>query len=173
MKSAGARKIAPTRYLPSRPGPAEGGGAATTGGSAVIPPALMSRLLPCLVRRGGCCLELRGDARRVARRLEEVLEQSPLARAGGRAERRRLLVRHVEHDGLRGADRCFRGAGDRIRIDARRDVLVAGPEAALLRPDLRGRRGGEVLHERLDRRGVAERDEEVATDLDRAGIRAG
>src|SRR5919204_2429709 len=99
MKSAGPRKITAIRYRPSRPGSAAGGGAATTGGSAVTPPALKS-LLPLLVRgcRGG--LELLGDPGRVARRLQEVLEDAPLALARGRSERRRLLVRHVEDDGL-------------------------------------------------------------------------
>src|SRR5436309_7000461 len=111
MKSAGPRKNTPTRYLPSLPGSAEGGGAATTGGSAVIPPALTS-LLARLVRRCGGRLELRCDALRVVRRLEEVLEDSPLALSGGRAEGRRLLVRHVEHDGLRGADRSLRRPRD-------------------------------------------------------------
>src|SRR5437879_11752566 len=44
MKRAGARKSAPTRYLPSLPGSPEGSGAAATGGSAVIPPALIAPL---------------------------------------------------------------------------------------------------------------------------------
>src|SRR6266404_2184903 len=160
MKSAGARKIAPTRYLPSRPGSWEGGGAATTGGSAVIPPAVIESLLPCLVRRGGGRHELGGDAGHVAGRLEEVLEQAPFARAGGCAEGRRLQVGHIEHDRLRGADRSLRRPRDRVRIDARGNVLVTGPEATLLRPDLSGGRCREVLHERLDRRVVAESDEQ-------------
>src|SRR5437763_7472256 len=170
MKRAGPRKNTPTRYLPSLPDSAEGGGAATTGGSAVIPPAL-TFLLARLVRRCGGRLELRCDALHVAGRLEEVLEDPPLALTGSRAERRRLLVRHVEHDGLRTPDRSLRRTRDRVRIDARRNVLVARPEAPLLRPDLGRLRGGEVLHERLDRGRVAERDEQVAADLHRARVR--
>src|SRR5436309_7391008 len=97
MKSAGARKTAPTRYLPSRPGSAPGGGAATTGGSTATPPALKA-LLALLVGRCRCRLELLLDAGHVTRALQEVLEDPPLALAGGGAERRRLLVGHVEHD---------------------------------------------------------------------------
>src|SRR5438105_7940666 len=107
MKRAGPRKTAPTRYLPSLPGSAEGGGAAATGGSAVIPPALKS-LLALLVGRHCGRFELRGDALCVVGRLEEILEDSPLALAGGRPEGRRLLVGHVEDDGLRRADRSLR-----------------------------------------------------------------
>src|ERR1700733_8121535 len=105
MKSAGPRKIAPVRYLPNRPGSAVGGGAAATGGSAVIPPALIELLLALLVCGCSSGLELFLDAGHVARRLQEVLEDPPLALTGGGAEGRRLLVRHVEHDGLRAADR--------------------------------------------------------------------
>src|ERR1700726_2227861 len=97
MKSAGARKNAPTRYRPSLPGSPVGGGAATTGGSAVIPPALMSLLL---VRRRCCGLELFLDPADVLGVLQERLEEAPLARARRGAERRRLVVGHVEHHRL-------------------------------------------------------------------------
>src|SRR5689334_21205564 len=150
MKSAGARKSAPTRYLPSLPGSAVGAGAATTGGSAVTP-AVGTPLLRLLVRGGRGRLQLLLDPGDVLRVLQEVLEDPPLALAGRGAERRRLLVRHVEDDLLRLDDRRFGRAGDRIRVDARRDVLVARPEAALLRPGLGGLRGGEEVHERADR----------------------
>src|SRR2546428_686903 len=43
---------------------------------------------------------------------------------------------------------------------------VAGAEAARLRPRLSCRSGREELDERLDRRRVTERDEQVARDLD-------
>src|SRR6266536_5461202 len=168
MKRAGPRKTAEVKYFPSRPGSAEGGGAAATGGSAVIPPALNS-LLPLLVRGRRCSLELLRDSVHVARLLEEVLEQLPLALAGCPAERGRLLVGHVEHDRLCGLDRCLGRLRDRVRIDARRHVVVAGPEAARLRPRLRSRGGGEELHEGPDGRSVAEGDEQVAGDLRGAG----
>ena len=67
-------------------------------------------------------------------RLQERLEDAPLALADGRAERRRLLVRHVEHDALRALDRRTDRAVDRVRVGARRHVVVAGREPALLRP---------------------------------------
>src|SRR4051812_10367853 len=107
MNSAGVRKIPPTRYLPSLPGPAEGGGAATTGGSAVIPPALIASLLALLVRGSCSRFELLLDAGDVLGVLQEVLEDSPLALSGSCAEGRRLLVGHVEHDRLRGRDRSL------------------------------------------------------------------
>src|SRR6266568_4522098 len=167
MRTAGARKNAPVRYLPSRPGSAEGGGAAATGGSAVIPPALTS-LLALLVRLRRRGFELLCDAARVTGGLEEVLEEPPLALGGGPAEGRRLLVGHVEDDRLRGLDRPLGGLRDRVRVDAGRHVVIAGAEAARLRPRLGGRRRGEVLHERLDRRRVTEGDEKIAGDLDAA-----
>src|SRR6266849_3795563 len=123
MNRAGARKLAQTRYLPSLPGSEEGGGAARTGGSAVIPPALTESLLALLVRRCCGCFELRLDAGDVLGVLQEVLEEAPLALCGSRAEGRRLLVRHVEHDRLRRRDRSLGRLRDRIRVDARRDVL--------------------------------------------------
>src|SRR5581483_3023000 len=142
----------------SLPDPAEGGGAATTGGSAVIPPALTrTSLLALLVGRRGGRLELLLDPRHVLRVAQELLEQPPFALAGRTAERRRLLVRHVEHDGLRAEDRGLARLRDRVRIHARRHVLVARAEAALLRPDLGRRCGREVLDESLDGRVVAER----------------
>src|SRR5438874_196642 len=172
MKSAGPRKSAPTRYLPTLPGSAPGGGAATTGGSTATPPAL-NALLALLVGRCRGGLELLLDPGDVLRVPQEGLEDPPLALSGGGAERRRLLVRHVEHDRLRLPDRGLGRPGDRIRVDARRDVLVARAEAALLRPRLGGGSGGEELDECLDRRGVAERDQEIAADLDRARVRSG
>src|SRR5260221_2582315 len=168
MKRAGARKIPPTRYLPSLPGSEEGGGAATTGGSAVIPPALTESLLALLVRRCCGCFELLLDAGDVLGVLQEVLEETPLALCSSRAEGRRLLVRHVEDDRLRGRDRSLGRLRDRVRVDARRDVLVARAEAALLRPRLGRRRGREEVDERADRPRVAERDEQVAAELDSA-----
>src|SRR5438270_12429540 len=159
-------------YRRHPPGSAEGGGAATMGGSAVTPPALTALLLALLVRRGSRSLELLLDAAHVLRALEEFLEDPPLALAGGGAERRRLLVGHVEHDRLRGAERRFGRPRDGVRIDARRHVVVAGSESADLRPHVRGLRRREELHERLDRWGVAERDEQVAADLDRARVGA-
>src|SRR5580765_5288166 len=134
MKRAGARKTAPIAYLPSLPDSAGGGGAATTGGSAMIPPAVIPSLLGLLVRRRCRRFELLLDAGDVRGVLQELLEDAPLSLAGGGAERRRLVVRHVEHDGLRGPDRRLGRPRDRVRVDARRDVLVAGPEAALLCP---------------------------------------
>src|ERR1051325_4856233 len=157
---AGARKTAPTTYLPSRPWSAEGVGAAVTGGSAVmLPPA--KRLLPLLVRLRRRGLQLAGDAVHVLRVLEEVLEQSPLALAGGAAERRGLRVRHVEHDRLRLRERDLGRARDRIRIHARAHVVVPGPEAAGLRPCGRCLRRREELDERPDGRCVLEGDDRV------------
>src|SRR5581483_4414268 len=174
MRSAGARKTAVVSARPSLPGSAEGGGAATTGGSAVIiPPLTRSLLLALLVGRSSGRLELLLDARDVLRVAQELLEQAPLTLTGRTAERRRLLVGHVEDHRLRGEDRRLARLRDRVRIDARRHVLVARAEAALLRPDLGGLRGGEVLHERLDRLIVTERHEQVARDLDGARPRAG
>src|SRR5581483_1383674 len=137
MKIAGVRKSAPVRYRPSLPGSESGGGAATTGGSAVIPPTPNELLLVRGLRRR---FELRLDAGDVARVLEELLEQPPLTLARRRSERRRLVVGHVEHDRLRRQDRGLARAGDRVGIDARRHVVVAGPEPALLRPRLGGLR---------------------------------
>src|SRR3954468_13407796 len=174
MKRAGARKIAPMRYLPSLPGSEEGGGAARTGGSAVIaPPPLIASLLALLVRR--CCgrFELLLDAGDVLGVLHEVLEEAPLALRSGRAEGRRLLVRHVEDNRLRGRDRSLGRLRDRVRVDARRDVLVARAEATLLRPRLGRGRGREEVDEGADRGRVAERDEQVAADLHAARVRAG
>src|SRR5438105_6170901 len=152
-------------YRRHPPGSAEGGGAATMGGSAVTPPALTALLLALLVRRGGRSLELLLDAAHVLRALEELLEDPPLALAGGGAERRRLLVGHVEHDRLRGAERRFRRLRDRVRIDARRHVLVAGAEAPELRPGLCGRSGCKELHERHDGGCAAEPDASTAPHL--------
>src|SRR4029079_17896589 len=117
MITAGARKTAVVRIRPSLPGSDEGGGAATTGGSAVIPPALKRPvLLALLVGRGRGCLQLLLDARDVLRVPEELLEQPPLALPCRAAERRRLLVRHVEHDGLRGSDQGLASAGYRVGV---------------------------------------------------------
>src|SRR5215471_21563780 len=102
----------------NRPGSAPGGGAAATGGSAVIPPELTSLLV-----RGGCRrFELLLDARHVLRVLEELLEQAPHALARGRAEGRRLVVGQVEDDRLRVQQGHLGRAGDRIRVDTRRNV---------------------------------------------------
>src|SRR5260370_686536 len=133
--------------------------AVTRAGATATPIALV--LIP-VVR-----VELGGDAVHVAGRLEEVLEESPFALSGGRSEGRRLLVRHVEHDGLRRSDRSLRRPRDRVRIDARRDVLVARPESALLCPDLGGRSGRAGPHECLHRPVVAGRDQQTAPHLAR------
>src|SRR5579859_1267847 len=150
----GPRKSAVVRYRASRSGSAEeGGGAPTTGGSAVIPPAL-TLLLALLVGRRRGRFELLLDAADVLRVPEELLEQAPLALAGGAAERRRLLVGHVEHDRLGRRDRSLAQLRDGVRVDAGGDVLVAGAESTLLRPHPCGRRGREIVHERTDCGGV-------------------
>src|SRR5216684_5428401 len=162
----GPRKSAVVKYRASRSDSAEeGGGAPTTGGSAVIPPAL-TFLFALLVRRCRSRFQLLLDAADVLRVPKELLEQAPFALTGGTAERRRLLVGHVEDDRLRRRDRSLAQFGDGVRVDAGRHVLVAGAEPTLLRPHLRGRRGREIVHERSDRRSVTEGDEEVSRDLD-------
>src|SRR5258708_3487028 len=124
----GPRKSAAVKYRASRSDWAEeGGGAPTTGGSAVIPPALTS-LLALLVGRRCGRFQLLLDPTDVLRVPEELLEQAPLALAGGAAERRRLLVGHVEHDRLRGRDRSLAQLRDGVRVDAGGHVLVAGAE---------------------------------------------
>src|SRR6476659_614264 len=150
------------------PGPEGAGEAASTSGSAVMVPELTSyALLALLVRRRRGRLQLLLDSRHVRRVLQVLLEEPPLALARGRAERGRLLVGHVEDHVLRRRDRRGGCPRRRVRVDARRHVLVAGGEAALGRPRSRGGGGREELHERLDRRGVTERDDRVAADLDR------
>src|SRR4030088_439257 len=116
MARAGARKIAPVTYRPSRPGSRAGGGPATTGGSAVIPPAL-NALLPLLVRRHRGRLELLLDAAHVRRLLQEGLEEPPLALTGRAAERGRLLVGHVEHHRRRVGDCSLVRLVDRVGVD--------------------------------------------------------
>src|SRR5437588_11185969 len=148
-------------YRPVRPGSPDGGGAATTGGSAVIPPALTS-LLALLVRRYRGGLQLLLDAADVARALQALLEEPPLTLTVRAAERRRLLVRHVEYDRLRAGDRGLVCLVDRVGVDRRAELVVARGESADLRPRRRRRGGAEELHERLDCRSVAERDEQVA-----------
>src|SRR5262245_23436401 len=106
--------------------------------------AELKRLLALLVGRRRRGLELLLDPADVARLSQEVLEEPPLALSDGGAERGRLLVGHVEGDVLRLRDRGRGRACRRIRVDARRQPRVAAREAALLRPDGRGLRRGEV-----------------------------
>src|ERR1700750_733934 len=156
--NAGARKTAGVRERAKRPGSPPGGGAAATGGSAVMPPALNGLLL---VGRLRGCLQLLLDALDVAGLLQELLEQPPLALTRGRAERRRLVVGHVEGDRLRRQQWSFRRPGDRVRIALRGHVVIPRAEAALLRPDCGGLRRREVLDERADGRRIAEGDHQV------------
>src|SRR3954452_21212531 len=170
-KKAGGRNRAPVMYRPYLPGSLEDGGAAATGGSTAIPPSA-TRLLALLVGRRGGLLELALDAADVLRVPQELLEDAPLALARRRTERRRLQVGHVEHHCLRAPDRLLVRAVDCVRKGARVQVPVAGREPAVLRPRRRRCRGGEELHERPDRRRVSEGDEQVARNLDRAGVGA-
>src|SRR5437899_3032057 len=126
-----------------------------TGGSAVIPPGLTS-LLALLVRRRRRRLELLLDAAHVGRGLNELLEEPPLALTGRAAERGRLLVGHVEHDRLRAGDQGLVCLVDCVGVHRRTEVVVARRKPADLRPCSGGWGGGEELHERPDRRRVAE-----------------
>src|SRR5215831_9399478 len=159
--NAGSRNRSPVRYRRyfSVLAPMGTGGAATGGGSAVTPPTV-TLLLGLLVRLRGGRLQLLCDPLHVLGVLEEVLEQAPLALAGGRAERGRLVVGHVEHNRLRLLHRHGGRARDRVGEHTRAHVVVARRESARLRPRGGGLRGGEERLECGDGRIRAERDDQ-------------
>src|SRR5690348_11791831 len=115
--NAGSRKSVPARYR-LIPGPVSGGGAGATVGSAVMLPEVISAPGLLLVRGRGRRLELLLDPLHVVRVPEEVLEEAPLALPDGRAERRRLLIGHVERDVLRLRDRGGGRARRLVRVHA-------------------------------------------------------
>src|SRR5438093_12113025 len=147
-------------YLASRLGPATRGAPSAGGSTEMLAPPLTALLL-LLVRGCRRLLERSRDAVHVVRALEEVLEDLPLALSGRPPERDRLEVRQVEPLGLRRDEPFRRCPLEWVAVRAQRDVVVGRREPALLDPDQRRLRRGQVFHEGLDRRVVAERDDRV------------
>src|SRR4051794_19897386 len=85
-----------TAFRCSTPGWSAGGTAPAGGSAAMAVPPLMPAPPASLVGLGRCGLQLLGDAVDVARVLDEVLEDLPLALADGGAERGGLEVGHIE-----------------------------------------------------------------------------
>src|SRR5207244_3269370 len=85
-----------------------------------------------LVGFGRRRLELLGDRGHVARVLQELLEDRPLTLTDGAAERRRLLIGHVELRHRRGCQRLGDLARRRVGVDAQRHLLVECAGAGVL-----------------------------------------
>src|SRR3954470_17527689 len=128
--AAGARNPAASEYCRQRPGSPPVSGGTTTGGSAVMPLMPSAHLVspprsPSLLERlRGRRLERLLRARDVARVLQEVLQDLPLALTDRRAERCRGEVGHVEPERLGVGQRLGRRLQQRIRVLVGRDVLV-------------------------------------------------
>src|SRR3954462_734532 len=130
-RSGGGPDAAPAPGRSRSPVPADAVGLLSTSVSVTAPDRSLA-----VQRLGRGGLELLRDPVDVTRVRQEVLEQLPLALTVGRAERRRVLVGHVEAHVVGADERVGDLARRLVGVRGLGDVLVRRDVATGLRPDL-------------------------------------